>query len=95
MLARQLAKHNINKVGTVESRMPKENWAHIGEHLVLHGPRTELATHGCSLWLRRTVPLAPNISRSRISCDTVTVVTASPTVLVVNIVIGDGSLTIV
>ena len=93
MLAAQFEAAKLAVVGTAESRVPRAGWTDIGNYLVLHGPATSKGTHGCSLWLRKGVPLVPSLSGSTVQRHLVHVALAEPTMLVVNLAVGTVSLT--
>eukprot|EP00959_Pyramimonas_sp_CCMP1952_P318558 6665594-Pyramimonas_sp.AAC.1 len=81
MLAAQFDAAKILIAGTAEPRVPRQGWADIGNHLVLHGPATPQASHWCSLWLRKRVPLVPSLADSAVNRHLVTVATAETTIL--------------
>eukprot|EP00959_Pyramimonas_sp_CCMP1952_P236332 4938797-Pyramimonas_sp.AAC.1 len=85
LLAEQFKIQGLGVVGTAETRMPFPWWANLGSYLVLHGPRHESGSHGCSLWLRRGLQLVPGRPDTAISRQRLTVVKAIPTLLIVNL----------
>eukprot|EP00959_Pyramimonas_sp_CCMP1952_P090363 1891437-Pyramimonas_sp.AAC.1 len=71
LFAVQFKLQGLGVAGAAETRMPFPGWANIGSYLVLHGPRHDSGSHGCSLWLRRGLQLVPGgpgaaISRQRL-----------------------------
>ena len=64
-LAQQFRQANLDIIGLAETRMPRPGWSHVGQYLVLHGPRKPAGHMGAQYGSDRGSSWFPSFPRPR------------------------------